>query len=860
MAADLSRARAAAVLRPQPPTAPLGTTLKYNPQLWGDDELRAIFVARLGELQRLLDALRNTPAGKVPQHILITGQRGMGKTTLLRRLALAVRDDAELAAAWRVLDFPEEQYTVSKLSEFWRNVLDALADNLETQGATTAELAALDAAIGEIDALPPPEQEDAALDLLSDWLAEHRQRVVLLIDSSDLLFANLAGGGTARKEQRPIADASATPLWRLRKTLSHQPEIFWIGASYQALEAQNHYHDAFHDFFDLCELRPLGVDQMRQALLALARVFGIDGQRGEAGAAALAARLDARPERLKALRAMTGGNPRTTVLLFDLFAANGDGNVHSDLRGLLDMMTPLYKARMENLAEQPRKILAHLMELWAPQAARELAQAAGLPVTTVSGQLTRLESEALVDKVRLPGARRNGYQVSERLFNVWYLMRHAPRRMRQRLNWLVEFMRLWFSGEELLAQAQLRLARHAAGEVDEAALDYSRALASTLPEARAERRQLEWSVFSAVRQHATDTRRALHELFDLDGDDRAYATADDYLQRFGALDAGLAQCPHAADTLTEWIDAVKGSLSLSLAEKERVARESARLSGFQYCKLVQVFADERCTWSELFSPTAAATLRRATLAGDFFPDCPDSRLSYTQSMASFAEQPTAFVLAVSLLAVKFNDEWLDKAVRRAMTLDIPDARAWRELGNLLQDQLARYDEAEAAYRQAIDLDPDDPFATANLARLLAVRGERAAATLLFRQVLATGESPRWTTNGMRALRLQAELWLGNRDSARLLLADLAQPAANGDAYAFWRLREQLGECHRLGIAAELVALLEESALADFLRPLALALRAANGEDVLAAAPPEVAALAEEICATLVRPASRAQSA
>ncbi|HNL98791.1 MAG TPA: tetratricopeptide repeat protein, partial [Accumulibacter sp.] len=452
------------------------------------------------------------------------------------------------------------------------------------------------------------------------------------------------------------------------------------------------------------------------------------GQHGEAGAAALAARLDARPERLKALRAMTGGNPRTTVLLFDLFAANGDGNVHSDLRGLLDMMTPLYKARMENLAEQPRKILAHLMELWAPQAARELAQAAGLPVTTVSGQLTRLESEALVDKVRLPGARRNGYQVSERLFNVWYLMRYAPRRMRQRLNWLVEFMRLWFSGEELLAQAQLRLARHAAGEVDEAALDYSRALASTLPEARAERCQLEWSVFSAVRQHATDTRRALHELFDLDGDDRAYATADDYLQRFGALDAGLAQCPHAADALTEWIDAVKGSLSLSLAEKERVARESARLSGFQYCKLVQVFADERCTWSELFSPTAAATLRRATLAGDFFPDCPDSRLSYTQSMASFAEQPTAFVLAVSLLAVKFNDEWLDKAVRRAMTLDIPDARAWRELGNLLQDQLARYDEAEAAYRQAIDLDPDDPFATANLARLLAVRGERAAAT------------------------------------------------------------------------------------------------------------------------------------
>lgn len=158
---------------------------------------------------------------------------------------------------------------------------------------TLALLAAVDAAVAGIDPLPVAAQEDAALTLLTDWLAEHRQRVVLLIDSSDLLFANLTGGGTARKEQRSVADPGATPLWRLRKTLSHQPGIFWIGASHQALEAQHHYHDAFRDFFELYELRPLGVDQMRQALLALARVFGFDGRHGDAAAAAPAARLDA---------------------------------------------------------------------------------------------------------------------------------------------------------------------------------------------------------------------------------------------------------------------------------------------------------------------------------------------------------------------------------------------------------------------------------------------------------------------------------------------------------------------------------------------------------------------------------------
>jgi len=132
--------------------------------------------------------------------------------------------------------------------------------------------------------------------------------------------------------------------------------------------------------------------------------------------------------------------------------------VHSDLKALLDLMTPLYKARMEHLAEQPRKLLAHLMEHWAPIGAGDLARASGIPPTTVSGQLTRLEAEGLVEKTRLAGTSRSGYQVSERFFNVWYLMRYTPRRVRQRLTWLVEFMRLWFSADDLQSLARRNMA------------------------------------------------------------------------------------------------------------------------------------------------------------------------------------------------------------------------------------------------------------------------------------------------------------------------------------------------------------------------------------------------------------------
>jgi Cdc6-like AAA superfamily ATPase len=168
----------------------LSATVKYNPHLWGPDELRSIFVVRTRELADLLERLRATPGGQVPQHLLVTGSRGMGKTTLLRRLALAVEEDPELAARWIAATFPEEQYTVGTLAELWRNCLDALTDAREREGAPPAELDRLDAEIRRIGELPVEEREAAALASLQDWVRSNSRRLLLLIDSTDLLLAN----------------------------------------------------------------------------------------------------------------------------------------------------------------------------------------------------------------------------------------------------------------------------------------------------------------------------------------------------------------------------------------------------------------------------------------------------------------------------------------------------------------------------------------------------------------------------------------------------------------------------------------------------------------------------------------------
>ena len=667
----------------------LNATVKYNPHLWGPEELRSIFVVRTRELRELLDRLRATPDASVPQHVLVTGSRGMGKTTLLRRLALAVEDDPELAKRWVPVTFPEEQYTVSTLAELWRNVLDALADTRERQGASTEELGRLDAEIRRIGELPAEARESAALESLADWIRSNGRRLLLLIDSTDLLLSNLAGTAepgapkaakgknTGQGTRAAKVDGGATPLWRLRSTLSHDPGIFWLGASYQSLETEHAYQDAFWDFFELLELRPLQVAEMREAMLALARTFGAGrGLTAEDAEREMARNLDARPERLKALRAITGGNPRTTVMLYELFAAGGADDVHSDLRRLLDTMTPLYKARMEALSDQARKLLAHLMEHWAPISARDLGQVSGIATNTVSGQLGRLEAEGLVEKATLAGTKRAGYQASERLFNVWYLMRYASRRLRQRLTWLVEFMRLWYSGDELTELARQRAGQHGEGRLCRGEqLEFSRALSLALPDGHADHYRLDWAVFRAARRTADRTRADLGELFELDGEDREYATADDYLPRFEALDARLALCPHLTDdTRGPWIEAVKSSLSLTLPEKERIADAAKDLTEPEYLDVLRVLQDERDRWAQDHGEAAAGAVRDAVLAGHFFPDCPDSKLAHNQIMGCFGEDPRRpLPLPSHLSCARTPDTWCEKVVRHALDLDPKNA-------------------------------------------------------------------------------------------------------------------------------------------------------------------------------------------
>ena len=102
----------------------------YNPGRMSDDEVIASFVARRAVFERIFSDLKQEINPGIAQSHLIIGQRGMGKTTLLMRLAAELRKP-EWNTIFIPLTFAEEQYVVDRLSKFWMNCLDSFADAME---------------------------------------------------------------------------------------------------------------------------------------------------------------------------------------------------------------------------------------------------------------------------------------------------------------------------------------------------------------------------------------------------------------------------------------------------------------------------------------------------------------------------------------------------------------------------------------------------------------------------------------------------------------------------------------------------------------------------------------------------------
>jgi len=396
----------------------------YDPWELPPEQRQTTFVGRGQILERLLAAVREQEDRATIQHYILTGPRGIGKTTLLLTLRDRIRQDPATSAKWFCIQLREEEYYVHKQRDLWELVLRALAAEeklLEAQKVVEQAQAARD--------------DEKSSALLVDGLREicnrYGKRLLLLIDNFDQIFPNTAAGrGKHRK-----ADSEYRAF---RKRLSTEHFLMLISTSVKVFQDIYAYDKGFFNFFSSVELPELGQEEVAEMLRRLGQADENDE---------FLSRLKRSAVNFQTLSFLTGGNPRLVTMLYHVLAQREIAEPVQALWESVAGLTPMLRQELAEMPRQQSKTLDALLRLNSAASPAEISKNSRLPLNVVTTQLGRLKEARYVALEGGGKGKTAIYRVADQMFRTWYLMRYVPV-ARRRVELFVDFLRAWFSEEE----------------------------------------------------------------------------------------------------------------------------------------------------------------------------------------------------------------------------------------------------------------------------------------------------------------------------------------------------------------------------------------------------------------------------
>jgi TPR repeat protein/DNA-binding transcriptional regulator GbsR (MarR family) len=392
----------------------------YNPANQTRKELISNFVVRLREFNEIFKSIEHDKMQSPTRQYIIQGPRGSGKTTLLLRLYYEVKDSPDLTRWLLAIRFDEEQYNVRTLYKLWENVALYLEDELEEGFSGLYD--EMQKHIEERD------YEKICYEILKSKLKKQQKKLVLFIDNFGDMLVKFK-----KKEHQ-----------RLQDILSFDNDIRIVGGSSIVLDYKQEYVQPIYELFRIIQLEGLNQKETTDLLIRLGKYYDT---------LSVSDIIKNDPGRIESLRRLTSGVPRTIVLLFEIFVDNESGDSFRDLETILDRVTPLYKHRMDDLSPQQQEIVHAIAMNWDAVGVKEIARLTRMESKAVSAQLKQLEYNRIVTKIKT-NIKNHFYQINERFFNIWYLMRYGRKRDRNKVLWLVRFLENWCNKEELIDRAE----------------------------------------------------------------------------------------------------------------------------------------------------------------------------------------------------------------------------------------------------------------------------------------------------------------------------------------------------------------------------------------------------------------------
>jgi hypothetical protein len=396
-------------------------TYLFNPLQKDPKTLKAEFVVRTAIFEQIFTDIQSDTMQKPPQHYMLLGQRGMGKTTMLLRLKYAIEDDENLNKWLLPIVFNEEQYSMPDLASFFEHIAKLLAEDHPKYEKLLESMR-----VHEFE----EDYEQKSYEILVEFLKENQQKIIVFHDNFGQFLEKIGKVSTHR----------------LRNILMNSTHIRLVGASATLLEHTFNYKEPFFDFFYQIRLKGMTSDE---TILLFEKLAENEGKTEE-----FKEILKTERPRIDVMRKLSGGVVRTMVMLFDVFIDNEKQDSFKDLEAILDRVTPLYKHRMDDLKPQQQLIVDAVAKAWDAVTVSEIADIAradrqGLKTNQISAQLKQLVDNQIIEIEPRTQGRTNLYRLQERFFNIWYLMRYSTRQDKQRVVWFVRFLEGWCDTNDL---------------------------------------------------------------------------------------------------------------------------------------------------------------------------------------------------------------------------------------------------------------------------------------------------------------------------------------------------------------------------------------------------------------------------
>lgn len=395
----------------------ISTFLSFGAKSVKPEILEELLIGRQDDINYLTKCVGEIADDGINHQIIVVGQRGMGKTHLLRVLyqrSQPFLKDKKLMIAY----FSEEEYGISGYLDFLIRVLNAFIrwndDDRED----------LNKQMDILRETHPNHQIDTAENIITGYIGD--KPLLILAENFDDIMQALGKDGQGKLRSF---------LYRHNRTS--------IIATSQALSPDLGKEDRpFYNFFTTIYLKKLTYEDSLALLRRLAEMEQqenvIEHLKGKGIA------------QVRAVHELVKGNHRLLVTFYEFLKADTLATLSKIFIKTLNDLKPYYETFIRYLPPQQQKILHYIALAKIPQNGTEIGKNCFIEQKTLSKQLSELSRRNLIDAITDPDDKRNKlYDISEPLLRISIEIGEH----REGISALfIDFLALYYSFDELATQ------------------------------------------------------------------------------------------------------------------------------------------------------------------------------------------------------------------------------------------------------------------------------------------------------------------------------------------------------------------------------------------------------------------------